>query len=242
MHLSQAWMAVPGLARRDLSRIYAVTPSLVGVAGDALIRDIWELADLTALLVRSDPKRDVAVLADRIEARAEEYFSECAGKDPDELRPWLVEGVTLRRSSLTCHLLNETVVHGYDIARADGRKWKIKPSHAAMVLGQFIVPVIQGLDARAIVDGDRAAGLQATYDLRIRGGDRFYFIFDDGRLRIEEPSSRSVDCHISADPVAFLMVIWDRQSQWTAIAKGQLMAWGRKPLLGPRLRLLVRNP
>ncbi|MGH3946139.1 MAG: hypothetical protein ACRDSI_14000, partial [Pseudonocardiaceae bacterium] len=61
-------------------------------------------------------------------------------------------------------------------------------------------------------------------------------------LRVEEPSSRRVDCHISADPVAMLMVFWSRQSQWTAIAKGKLMAWGRKPWLGPQFRALMRNP
>jgi hypothetical protein len=36
MHLSQAWIVVPGLARRDLSRAHEVLPS---VAGDSLIRN-----------------------------------------------------------------------------------------------------------------------------------------------------------------------------------------------------------
>ena len=76
----------------------------------------------------------------------------------------------------------------------------------------------------------------------MRGGDRFHFIFDDGALKIEEPSSRRVDCHISAEPVAFLKLVWNRQRQWTAIAQGKLLAWGRKPWLGPQLRALIRNP
>ncbi|MCA1682060.1 MAG: hypothetical protein LC700_02790 [Actinobacteria bacterium] len=63
MHLSQAWVAVPGLARRDLSGVYEVVPDLAGVAGESLIRDIWELGDTTPLAVRSDPERDPAVLA-----------------------------------------------------------------------------------------------------------------------------------------------------------------------------------
>jgi uncharacterized protein (TIGR03083 family) len=242
MHLSQAWIVVPGLAGRNLSGIYEVMPGLAGVAGDSLIRDMWELNEVTSLGVRSDPERDLAVLADRIEARAQEYLSECAGQSAEELRPWLIEGTTVRLSTLTGHLLNETLMHGCDIARADGRKWPIKPSHAAMVLSRFIIPVIQAVDSRALVDEARAAGLRATYDLRIRGADRFHFIFDDGALRVEEPSACRVDCHISADPVAFLLVVWGRQSQWTAIAKGRLMAWGRKPWLGPRLRSMLRNP
>ena len=242
MHLSQAWIVVPGLARRDLSRAHEVLPSLVGIAGDALIRDMGELGETTVLGVQSDPERNPSVLADRIEARAQEYLSECRGADPHAPRPWLVEGVTVGQATLTYHLLNETIMHGGDIAHAAGRPWPIKPAHAAMVLGRFIVPVVQSLDPRAMVDAERAAGLRATYDLRIRGGDRFHFVFNDGVLRIEDPSPGKVDCHISADPVALLRVLWNRQSQWSAIAKGKLLAWGRKPWWGPRFRTLIRNP
>ena len=242
MHLSQAWIVVPGLARRNLSRIHAVVPSLAGVAGDSLIRDMWALADTTALAVKSDPERDPAVLADRIEERAQEYFGECAGHSPDEPRPWLIEGTTVPLSALTCHLLNETVMHGYDIAHAAGRKWRIEPAHAAMVVRQFFVPVIQTCDPRTFVNAAKASGLQAAYDIRLRGHDRLSYIFDDGSLTVEVPSGRPVDCHISADPAAFFMVFWQRQSQWNAIAKGQLIAWGRKPWLGLKFRSLIRNP
>lgn len=242
MHLSQAWIVVPGLARRDLSRAYEVLPSLAGVAGDSLIRDMWDLGETTMLGVQSDPERNPSVLADRIEARAQEYLSECVGADPHAPRPWLVQGVTVRQAVLTYHLLNETVMHGGDIAHAAGRPWPIEPAHAAMVLGRFIVPVVQALDPRAMVDAERAAGLRAIYDLRIRGGDRFHFVFNDDVLRIEDPSPHKVDCHISADPVAMLMVLWNRQSQWSAIAKGKLLTWGRKPWLGPQFRTLIRNP
>ncbi len=242
MHLSQAWVVVPGLPRRDLSRTYEVVPSIAGVAGDSLIRDMWDLADTTTVGVKSDRERDPAVLADRIETRAQEYFSECVGADPDASRPWLVQGATVRQSTLTYHLLSETVMHGYDIAQAAGRKWRIEPAHAVMALGRFIVPIIQALHPRALVNGTKAAGVQATYDVRIRGGDRFHFVFNDGSVRVEGPSSHRVDCHISADPVAFLMVVWARQSQWSAIGKGKLLAWGRKPWLGLQLRDFMRNP
>jgi hypothetical protein len=96
------------------------------------------------------------------------------------------------------YLLSETVMHGYDIAQAAGRKWRIEPAHAAMALGRFIVPIIQALDLRALVNGAKAAGVQATYDVRIRGGDRFHFVFNDGSVRVKGPSSHRVDCHISA--------------------------------------------
>jgi hypothetical protein len=242
MHLSQAWIVVPGLARRDLSRAYEVLPSLAGVAGDSLIRDIWELGETTMLGVTSDPERNPSVLADRIEARAQEYFRECVGADPTAPRPWLVQGITVAQATLTYHLLNETIMHGGDIAHAAGRPWRIEPAQAAMVLGRFIMPVMQALDPRTMVNAAQVAGLRATYDLRIRGGDRFHFVFQDGALHIDDPRPRRVDCHISADPVALLMVLWNRQSSWSAIVSGKLLAWGRKPWLGPRLKTLIRNP
>jgi uncharacterized protein (TIGR03083 family) len=242
MHLSQAWLAVPGLARGDLSRLYEVIPSIADVAGDSLMRDIWELEGLTVLGVRSDPERDPAVLADRIDQRADEYFAECAGYSPTDLRPWFVEGTRVPVSTLTGHLLNETLMHGYDIARADGRRWPIKQPHAAIVIRHLFLPVLRELGPRTLVDGAKAAGLRATYDLRIRAGDRLHFIFNDGQLKVEEPGAGKVDCHISADPVAFVMMFWGRRGQWSAIATGKLMAWGRKPWLGLRFKSLIRHP
>jgi len=199
MHLSQNWILVPGLARQDLSRYRAVVHGIAEVAGDSMIPDMWDNADMNALALTSDAERDLAVLADRIEERAEEYFGECAGHSPDEPRPWTVEGTTVPLSAL------------------------------AMVVRQFFVPVLQTCDPRTFVNAETAAGIQATYKVHLRGGGRLNFVFDDGSLRIEEPSTRRVDCHISADPAAFFMMFWDRQSQWNAIAKGQLVAGAASP-------------
>ncbi len=241
MHLSQAWVIVPCMARRDLSRVYEVLPGMTAMPSGSPIADIWELGDMTKLGVTSDPERDLSVLADRIDTRATEFFAESAGASPDEQFAWLVEGSTVSRRTLTCHLLNETIMHGYDIALAAGVPWKIDWAYAAMVLAGFIIPVLQALDPRAMVDQEQAAGLHATFDVRLRGGARFDFVFDDGALHIEGPAGRRVDCHLSVDPVAMLMVGWDRKGQWPAIAKGQLVAWGRKPWLGPRFASLIRN-
>jgi uncharacterized protein (TIGR03083 family) len=242
MHLSQNWMLVPGMARQDLSRYKAVVPGIVEVAGDSMIPDMRDNAIMNDRALKSDAERGLAVLTDRIEERAQEYFAECAGHSPDEQRPWTVEGTTLPLSALTCNLLNETIIHGYDIAKAAGRKWRINPAHAAMVVQRFFIPVIQTCEPGTFVNAEQAAGLQVSYQVHLRGDGRINFVFDDGSLRVEEPSARRVDCHILADPAAFFMVFWQRQSQWNAIAKGQLIAWGRKPWLGLKFRSLIRNP
>ncbi len=242
MHLSQAWLAVPGLARGDLSGVYEVLPALAGTAGDSLIADLWELGDVTRMGVDADPERRLAVLADRIEVRARQFFAESEGKSAEEHRPWLVEGAVVPRSVLTCHLLNETIMHGYDIATVAGVDWPIERWYASMVIGGFIIEVMKALDPRALVDQDNAAGVKATYDVHLRGDGRYGFAFDDGELRVCSPPPRRVDCHLSVDPAVMLLVAWGRKSQWQAIARGQLLAWGVRPWLGPRFRSLIRNP
>lgn len=242
MHLSQAYLIVPAMARGDLSPARELLPQHAGAHGESLVGDVWELADMTVLGVGADPERDPRVLADRIEERAATFLEEAASYRDDDRRPWLVEGVTLPMPTFVCHLLNETVVHGYDIARADGRRWTIGAAHAGLVLDGFVWTIVRTLGPRAMVDPEAAAGLKATYDLRTRGAGRYHLTFDDGELDIRAPGPGRVDCHIWADAEALLMVAWARQSQWEAIAKGKLLAWGRKPWLGPRFRTLLRNP
>jgi hypothetical protein len=227
-HLSQAWEVVPQLA-------VSARPSI--------ITDIWGLAGATTSLVRAEAERNLGVLANRIEASATQFFTVLAESSPDQLGPWLVEGVSVPLRTFVCHLLNETLVHGYDIAKATKSPWRIEKSHAALALRGFILPVLAALDPRAMVDQKKAAGVHATFDIRLRGGGgQAYFTFDDGALTVSDPTATRVACHLSADPVAMLLVVWARRSQWSAIARGQLMAWGLRPWLGPRLRGLIRNP
>jgi len=227
VHLSHAFEIVPALARRDRE------PAIGGVS---------ELSSATLGWVRDDPERDLRVLAGRIETRATAFLEATESASPDDLCPWLVAGSTRPLRVLTCHLLNEAVIHGYDIAQADGRPWKIDRATAALIFEGFLLPVFQAVDPRDFVVQEKAAGLQICYDIRLRGAGRLFFVFDDGALTVEPPSSRRVDCHLSADPAAFLLVAWGRISQWQAIPKGQIMAWGRRPWMGLRMRSLFRNP
>lgn len=233
-HLSQAWEVVPRLAARESNPL-----------GDQFLPlgDIVELADGAAAAVAQEPERDLRVLADRIEASATEFLRTCETVRTDERNPWLVEGAKVSRATFVCHLLNESVVHGYDIARPEGRPWAIDGSHAALIVLGFLFPVLQALDPRAMVDQDKAAGLRACFEVRVRGSaQRVYLVFDDGALTAgTRRPARKVDCHLSVDPTAFLLVAWDRTSQWGPIAKGRMVAWGRKPWLGLRFRSLLRN-
>lgn len=224
-----------------LSHTFEIVASLAG-NGPALLKQLSELDDLTAARLAADPERDLVVLAGRVEAAAREFLLVTAGASAADPCPWLVEGSSASLPVLTCHLLNEVVVHGYDIAKADDQPWVIDRAAAALIFEGFLLHVFRVLDPHTLVDQARAAGVRARFDIRLRGAGRFCLVLDDGGMTVEAPSSARVDCHLSVDPAAFLLVAWGRISQWRAIPRGQLLAWGRRPWLGLRLRSLVRNP
>ncbi|MDP9452545.1 MAG: hypothetical protein M3P97_03960 [Actinomycetota bacterium] len=226
IHVSHSLEAVTALAR----------------GGGPLLDDLEELSALTSRLVVGEGTRDLAVLADRIEASAATFLEVVASGDASP-RPWLVRGIELPPSALVGQVLNELVVHGWDVARAEGVSWPVPGRHAALVLDTFLLPVLGHLGP-ALVDPQAARGVHAAFDLRVRGGGRAVLRVDDGDLVVEhlERAARVVvDCHLSVEPAAFLLVAWGRRSQWPAIARGRFLAWGRRPWLAPRLRPLLRN-
>jgi SCP-2 sterol transfer family protein len=226
VHLGNAWDILPALARGERP---------------PLIDDVWELGDVTTRLTRAATDHDLNAIADRIDAAARSFLDLAATSD-GSVRPWLVSGVEVPMTTFVCHLLNESLVHGFDISRAQDRAWAIERAHARLIIQGFLFPVLSRLPAAAMVDAEAASGVRACYDLRLRGGGRFFMAFEDGEMSIEAPSSRRVDCHVLAEPSALLLVIWGRRSQWPAIFSGKLLTYGRRPWLGHRLRTLVRNP
>lgn len=208
--------------------------------GGSMLADLWALGDLTKALVEGETTRDLGELADRIGVSVATFLAVGDAED-DGLRGWLVEGIEVPLSTLTCHMLNELVMHGRDIAVAEGAAWPIERRHAALILTGFLFPSLRNL-GRVMVDQEAAAGVRASLDVRLRGGGGVVLRFDDGDLSVESSPSGPVDCHLSVDPAAFLLVAWGRASQWPAIFKGQLLAWGRKPWVGLKLRALLKNP
>ena len=172
----------------------------------------------------ADPERDPAVLADRVEAgeaALAAFLAEAAG-DP-EVEAFA--GVRVPLSSLAAVELGELLVHGHDIARACGLPWPI-PREDAAPAATGVLPILPHL-----VDPRKAAGMRARYEVRIRGGGTAILAFDAGAARIEAPSSRRVDCHISMDPAAYLLLGFNRTGILRPLLGGNVLAWGRRPWL-----------
>ena len=227
VHLGHVWQGLPAMARRQTA------PPL---------RDLWELGAMTTALVRGERDPEPEAVAGRIEKAAREYLAETAVADDGGTTPWMIEGIEVPRSVFTCHLINEMLLHGDDIARAERRPWRIEPVHAGLALRGFILPVVRLMDPCTLVDQARTGGFAARWDVSWRGQGRVVYVLEGGELHLEAPAGRRVDCRISADPGAFLLVMFGRRGVWSTVARGRMLAWGRRPWLLPTLRALTRNP
>jgi uncharacterized protein (TIGR03083 family) len=182
---------------------------------------------------RSD--RDLALLADDIDSGASEELAILRDGDPQRIVNWS-EDIAVPISSIAALGLGECLVHGFDLARAAGRSWPIGRDEVGLTL-LGVAPFLPHYTSP-----EATKGFTGTYELRLRGGPRLRLAFVDGELTVSEPDGGPVDCYISADPIAYLLVGYGRRNQWGAALTGKLMSYGRKPWLGLKLASMLRNP
>ena len=114
------------------------------------------------------------------------------------------------------------------MATATNRAWTIAPAHAALAITGAAVPIVNAAGPMAFVDPKRAQGFRARFDVRLRGHQRFTFVFDDG-LTIRDDTSEPVDAHVSANPVSMLLLMLGRIGPTRATLGGKITAWGWRP-------------
>lgn len=119
--------------------------------------------------------------------------------------------------------LGELLLHGFDMASALGRPWRIDPGDAALVLAAY-TPLLAVWE----IDSERTEGLTAAIGIELRGVGQMTARFDDGAFGIE-PAGGPVDSTLSADPVAYLMVGAGRISRYEAVALGGMTVGGDRP-------------
>ena len=214
-HLVLGAEAYSGYAAGATDAVFDVSD----IAGGSLTRS-------SAALLEAEHERDLPGLADRMEAAVTAVLQASQGHNADDIVMW--NGQPIGLAAMLGIALAEFLLHGRDLAHALSQPWPIEASDARLVLASAL-PLLP-----LLVDPVTTAHAHATYDLRVRGGARAVLAIDDGALRVGAPDA-SVDCHVSADPVALLLVAYGRTSQWGPILTGKLVAWGRKPWLGPKL-------
>jgi len=196
------------------------------------------LTAMTATTLDAVPEREPAVLGRLVAEAADRFLSAGQGLPDDHVvsTPWYGEGDGLRLDSTTALLLGELLIHGRDLAITVGRPWPISREEALLV-----APAAVTMMPRA-VRADATRDLDLTYAFHLRGGRGFAIRVVCGEAVSEPLGARRADCHISFDPLTFLLVGYGRMSPWAAAARGTALAYGRRPWLAFRFKQLFHDP
>jgi uncharacterized protein (TIGR03083 family) len=191
--------------------------------------DLRNVAGTNEELLTRITERTPAALAEQIQA-LRPALAAAVAQGPDGYQPGHL-GVPTLRSIAVSRILGEAEVHGWDIATAAHRPWKIEPTDAALIFRGFL-PFLP-----LFVHPENAKGLTARFDVRVRKFPeaRAVFAFKDGVVTVEgEPRGR-VDCVMSAAGPPMILIMHKRTGLAGPILRGQSAAWGPKPWLGFKL-------
>ncbi len=192
------------------------------------------LAAANAASLDAYPQRDPAVLAEEIVRHARAFTAAAGTRRGDE--PVTAPLGPMDLDTLGSYLLTHMLGHGYDVAVALRRRHMVTRERAALCL-----PFLFAAMPR-VVEPATAAGHDACYALRVRGGVRRAVTFTDGVAEVTDTPPRRPDCTILAEPVTFLLIALGRRTPAGALARGHIQSWGRRPWLAPRFPALFTAP
>ena len=198
------------------------------------IADVGGLNPYWNELVRNATDKSPKTSADRIEAALRDYLKLLDDRPPGDIISWH-GGIEIPAEVLACITLSEFLLHGFDVAKAEGKPWEIASSDTAVT--------IDGLSHMLpyYVNEEAARGKNLRFRLQLRGGSTFDLKFNGPVLTIEPPLG-TPDCKISADPTAYLLIGYGRIGRAAPILTGKVVSYGRKPWLGLALPKLIANP
>ncbi|MFJ3905015.1 maleylpyruvate isomerase family mycothiol-dependent enzyme [Streptomyces sp. NPDC090025] len=195
------------------------------------------LAAANEVALAAFPERSAGPLAELIHDQALAFLDAVENAGP-EAADEVVETPLgpLDRARLGGYLLTHMLGHGYDLARALGRRHMLDRARVELTL-PFMTTVMP-----RVTDPAALAGLTARYRVRLWGGAEFGVVIADGAVAAEPGPFARPDCTVLTEPVAFLLMALGRIDPVPVMATGRALAWGRKPWLGPRFPRLFVAP
>jgi uncharacterized protein (TIGR03083 family) len=197
------------------------------------------VADLNDLALRRFTERDPAALAGMLRSMVASILELTAQTDPERTVPWLGAS-KVPIAGVLAHLVNELLIHGWDIARGVGVPWSIPPREAALFFELFLVGMLRN-DVGGVLGGAPPGDRRIAVAFRSRHTTPVTMVLHRGRVTVEEPGG-PVDVRLSFDPAVLNLVLFGRVSRVRAAVTGKLRVGGRRPWLLPAFLRVVRLP
>ncbi|WP_141977167.1 maleylpyruvate isomerase N-terminal domain-containing protein [Saccharothrix saharensis] len=197
------------------------------------------VAELNDLALRRFTERDPATLAAVLRSRVASILDATGGTDPERTVPWLGAS-RVPVAGVLAHLVNELLIHGWDIARGIGAPWSVPPREAALFFDLFIVGMVRN-DVGGVLDGPPPSDRRIAVAFRSRHTTPVTIVLHRGRVSVGEPGD-PVDARLTFDPATLNLVLFGRVSRVRAALTGGLRVTGRRPWLLPAFLRTVRLP
>ena len=160
---------------------------------------------------------------------------------PEDTIAWLA-GTKLPVAAVGAQMISELLVHGFDIARAAGKRFDVPDHEARHFFTTHVPAMVAGAPASGFFDLDRSALEPVAWKFRVRGGPTFGFVFRAGALEVVDPDYHDFDLTISARPGPMLLVMYDRIGPVVPALRGQVTVWGRRPWRLRRVMQVLQTP
>ncbi|GAA3458505.1 maleylpyruvate isomerase N-terminal domain-containing protein [Saccharothrix longispora] len=197
------------------------------------------VADINTLVLGRFHERNPAALAATLRSSVATVLDLTTRTDPERTVPWLGAS-RVPVGGVLAHLVNEMLIHGWDIARAVGAPWPIPAREAAPFFDLFIVGMIRN-DVGSLFDGAPSNDRRIAVAFRSRHTKPVTLVLHRGRVSVEEPGG-PVDVRLGFDPAALHLVLFGRVSRTRAALTGKLRVTGRRPWLLFEFLRAVRMP
>ncbi|MFC6081525.1 maleylpyruvate isomerase family mycothiol-dependent enzyme [Sphaerisporangium aureirubrum] len=186
------------------------------------------------------PERVPRVLAARLRDDIAEILRITADADPATPVPWL-GGSIVPIGGLLAHLVNEMLLHGWDIASAAGSRWPIPAPHAALFFNLFLLGMLAHDTGRLLTRPGPLSPRRIAIRFHSRHTIPATLVVQHGDVTAEPPGP-APDAHVAFAPATLNLMLFGRISRPRAILTGGLTAWGRRPWLLPEFLRTVRVP
>ncbi|WP_433314072.1 maleylpyruvate isomerase family mycothiol-dependent enzyme [Micromonospora chersina] len=241
------WTAAETLAH--LASVAWLYVGLVDPAGEPLpvpglgeqlpLVTVDTVADANDLVLRHLTVRDPAQLLDRLRRDVDRLLAVCADRSPDEVVPWLGDA-RVPLPGLFAHLVNELLLHGWDLARATGRPWSVPSRDAVLFLDLFLAGVVRHGYGR-LLDGVDPPRRRIVVRFASAYAAPLTLALADGRVRFAAPDERP-DVRVRFDPATLNLMMFGRISRARAVLTGRVRVTGPRPWLLPGFLRVFRTP
>lgn len=144
-------------------------------------------------------------------------------------------------AGVLAHLLNEPLIHGWDIARATRSPWTISPRDAALFFELFVLGVLRHDYGRLLDNDELPRDRRIAVEFRSRHTAPVTMVLHQGRVSVRRPAPGE-DVRLSFDPATLNLMLFGRISKARAALTGKVFVTGRRPWLLPVFLRTVRLP